>query len=89
MMNTRIYCKMVNEHKVNGKWIKTNDELDDWEREISPLEYYRITSPETIAFFRSLNGTERVTRDYQGRVERLVSTSPDKMKRVIYTFKFV
>ena len=49
--------------------------------------YNNITSKETIKFFRNLGGTEKVTRR-QGRVTKLVSTSPSGDSRTIRTFEF-
>lgn len=61
--------------------------IDVEEREISVEQYNNMTSKESIKFFRSLGGTEKVTRRY-GRVTKLVSTSPSGKSRTIRTFKF-
>ena len=60
---------------------------DLYEREISVGQYNNMTSKESIKFFKSLGGTEKVTRKY-GRVVKLVSTSPSGELRTIRTFKF-
>lgn len=57
------------------------------EKAISRECYYNMTSKDTIKFFKSLGGTEKVTRK-GGRVVKLVSTSPSGELRTIRTFKF-
>ena len=88
-MNTKIFCKAVEEHKVKGKWILIDDNHNNLNREISEEEYHKITSQQTIAFFRSIKGTETFTRNNAGKIKRLISLSPCKKKRVVYTFEFV
>lgn len=61
--------------------------VDVEEKEISVEQYNNTTSKETIKFFKSLGGTEKVTRK-GGRVIKLVSTSPSGELRTIRTFKF-
>ena len=46
-----------------------------------------MTAKEALNFFRSLGGTEKVTRK-GGRVTKLVSTSPSGELRTIRTFEF-
>jgi hypothetical protein len=87
-MSTKIYCKAVEEHKVNGKWVLVDDNHNNLSREISQEEYHNIVSNETIALFRAFGGTETITLRCKGNVARLISTSPDKQIRVIYTFTF-
>ena len=78
--------KMYREKQVfvNGKWI-----VDPAEKPISKQidadEFRRITCKETIAWFRALGGTEYVENGYGGIV-KLISTSPDRSQRVVYTF---
>ena len=88
MMNTKIYCKAVEEHKVNGKWVLVDDNHNNLSREISQEEYHNIVCNETVALFRAIGGTETITHRYEGQVAQLISTSPDKQIRAIYTFTF-
>lgn len=88
MMNTKIYCKAVEEHKVNGKWVMIDDNHNNLSREISQEEYHNIVCNETVALFRAIGGTETITHRYEGQVAQLISTSPDKQIRAIYTFTF-
>ena len=85
MTDTRIICTQVYQrfdHNTNSyvtidKVIKT----------ITEELYDNMTSKETIKYFRNLDGTEKVTRK-QGRVTRLVSTSPSGDLRTVRTFEF-
>lgn len=61
--------------------------IDVEEKTINTEQYDNMTSKESINFFRSLGGTEKVTRKY-GRVIKQVSTSPSGELRTIRTFKF-
>lgn len=76
--------------QVNQKFdYNTNEYLitDFCEKEISVERYNNMTSKESIKFFKSLGGTEKVTRK-GGRVVKLVSTSPSGDLRTVRTFKF-
>ena len=85
MTNTKIICTQeqqqfdynTNKYVTIDKVIKT----------INEERYNNMTSKETIKYFRSLGGTEKVTRK-GGRVTRLVSTSPSGELRKIRTFTF-
>ena len=88
-MSTKIYCKAVEEHKVRGKWVVIDDNHNGFSREISEEEYHKIASQQTIAFFRGLGGTETFTRHNAGKIKRLISLSPCKTKRAVYTFEYV
>ena len=89
MNKTIIYCRAVAEEKIKGKWVVTDDNHNNLNREISEEEYHKIASQQTIAFFRGLGGTETFTRNNAGKIKRLISLSPSKKKRVVYTFEFV
>jgi len=88
-MNTKIFCKAVEEHKVKGKWILIDDNHNNLSREISEEEYHKIASRQTIEFFRGLGGTETFTRNSSGKIKRLISLSPCKTMRVVFTFDYV
>ena len=80
-----IFLRKYHEIKKAGKWIL--DETKECEMgNISSEEYYRITCYETRKFFESLGATERVYYK-QGRIVKLVSTSPDKTARCVYDFQ--
>lgn len=77
---------MIHYHEIkkNGKWILDTDEID----EVCFIDfetYWKITSPQTVAFFKSLSGKEKLTYE-NGKVVKLVSTSPDRTKRATYRF---
>lgn len=61
--------------------------VDVEEKAISVEQYNNMTSKESIEFFRSLGGTEKVIRK-GGRVTKQVSTSPSGELRKIRTFTF-
>ena len=85
MTNAKIICTQeyqqldynTNKYVTIDKVIKT----------INEERYNNMTSKEAIKFFRSLGGTEKVTRK-GGRITRLVSTSPSGELRTIRTFEF-
>ena len=85
MTNIKIICTQggqqfdysTNSYVTINKVIKT----------ITEEVYNNMTSKETIKFFKGLGGTEKVTRK-QGRVTKLVSTSPSGDLRTIRTFEF-
>ena len=85
-----IHSTKTMEQYVDGKWIPDDDDnVENWNREITNEEYKMIVGKSTIAFFTALGGTETATRDDAGRIVRLVSTRPDKQVRAVYTFEFV
>ena len=52
---------------------------------------FHINTVESAPFMRRLGGSESLTRSYTSQgynVTRIVSTSPDKAKRSIYSFDF-
>lgn len=60
-------------------------------KEITRQEYKNITADETIKFFKRLGGSESVTREYTCDgylITEIKSTSPDREKRTVRTFKF-
>lgn len=61
--------------------------IGDFERVITEERYNNMTSKETIKFFRHLGGTEKVIRK-NGKVVKIISTSPSGDLRTIRTFKF-
>ena len=85
MKDTKIICTQeeqqldfnTNKYMTIDKAIKTIDE----ER------YNNMTSKEAINFFKGLGGTEKATYK-NGRVTKLVSTSPSGELRTIRTFEF-
>ena len=85
MTDTKIICTQEEQHLDfnTNKYVTLNKVI-----KTIPEDVYDImTSKETIKFFRGLGGTEKVTRK-QGRVTKLVSTSPSGDSRTIRTFKF-
>lgn len=85
MTNTRIICTQAEQQfdYSTNSYVNINKVIKTITEEI----YNNMTSEETIKFFRGLGGTEKVTRK-QGRVTRLVSTSPSGEFRKIRTFTF-
>lgn len=85
MADFKIMCTVINQefNYDTNKYLTTGF----YEKEISVEQYNNMTSKESIEFFKSLGGTEKVTRRY-GRVVKLVSTSPSGEFRAIRTFKF-
>ena len=67
----------------------TNEYLNNgfYEKAITEEVYNNMTSKESIKFFRFLGGTEKVTRK-NGKVIKIISTSPLGDLRTIRTFKF-
>lgn len=61
--------------------------IGDYEKAITEEIYNNMTSKDTIKFFRHLGGTEKVTRK-NGKVTKIISTSPSGELRTIRTFKF-
>lgn len=86
-----MFLVTTTETYVDGKLTESTSDVRPWDTEGEDF-HARCTSPDTLRFFRSLGGTERVTYGWtlMGRiVTRLVSTSPDKRTRVIRTFDIV
>lgn len=85
MANTKIICTQEEQHFDNNtnEYVTLNKVIKTITEEI----YNNMTSKETIEFFKGLGGTEKVTRK-QGRVTKLVSTSPSGEVRTIRTFEF-
>lgn len=85
MTDTKIICKLL-EQKFD---YNTNKYLtiEEVTKTITEEIYDNMTSEEATKFFRGLGGTEKVTRK-DGRVTRLVSTSPSGELRKIRTFTF-
>jgi len=79
-----IHLKKYYEALVNGTWVQTED-IE--ERDIGYDEFYKITSSDTISFFTGLGGTEKVYHN-NGKIIKLISTSPDETNRVIYNFSY-
>ena len=80
-----IICTTTREIKNGSRWTSENATTE----KISGEYYFNCL--ESIPFFRSLNGKEKVVRAYTkfGSVPvRLVSTSPDGSIRVIREFTF-
>lgn len=79
-----LYTAMYQQFDYNtGKYIT----IDVEEKTISTEQYNNMTSKESIKFFKSLGGTEKVTCK-NGRVIKQVSISPSRELRTIRTFKF-
>ena len=79
-----IYMIHYHEIKKNGKWVLDANEID----EVCFIDfetYWKITSPQTVAFFKSVGAKEKLTYE-NGKVVKLVSTSPDRTKRATYRF---
>lgn len=85
MTNTTIICTQVDQKfdYNSNKYIT----IEKNTKTITEEKYNNMTSKGTIKFFRGLGGTEKVTRK-DGKVTRLVSTSPSRETRVIRTFTF-
>lgn len=85
MTDTKIICTQTEQQfDYNTNRYVTTSKLN---MTINEEVYNNMTSKETIKFFRVLGGTEKVTRK-DGRVARLVSTSPSGEFRTIRAFKF-
>jgi hypothetical protein len=59
---------------------------------ISEEQYKNITSSETLRFFRIIGGSETPIFGYTCngyKATKLTSTSPDKITKVVRTFKFI
>jgi hypothetical protein len=59
---------------------------------ISEEQHRNITSEDTLRFFKRLGGSENRIFGYTCngyKVTRLTSTSPDKITKVVRTFKFI
>ena len=66
-------------------WIDTETETKTVDKQ------FHINTVESAPFMRRLGGSETLTRSYTSQgynVTRIVSTSPDKAKRSIYSFDF-
>lgn len=83
-----MFLVTTTETYVDGKLTESTSDVRPWHTEGEDF-HARCTSPDTLQFFRSLGGTERVTYGWTlvGRiVTKVTSTSPDKRTRVIRTF---
>tara|TARA_Y100000401_G_C8276359_1_gene201047 strand:+ start:82 stop:348 length:267 start_codon:yes stop_codon:yes gene_type:complete len=71
---------------------KTSYYIDDViKKEISKKQYHKITSEDTLKWYRNLGGTEKVDYEYTSRgykITKLISTSPNKKNKSIYEFDF-
>ena len=85
MVNTKIICTQEEQHLDfnTNRYVTLNKVIKTITEEV----YDNMTSKETIKYFRNLGGTEKVTRK-QGRVTKLVSTSPSGDSRTARTFEF-
>lgn len=85
MANTKIICTQEEQQFdfSTNRYIT----IDKVIKAISEEVYSNMTSIESINFFKGLGCTEKVTRK-QGRVTKLVSTSPSGDSRMIRTFEF-
>ena len=85
MVNKKIICTQEEQHLDfnTNRYVTINKVIKTITEEL----YDNMTSKETINFFRGLGGTEKVTRK-QGRVTKLVSTSPSGDLRTVRTFEF-
>lgn len=85
MADTIIICTQEEQHLDfnTNRYVTLNKVIKTITEEV----YDNMTSKETIKFFRGLGGTEKVTRK-QGRVTKLVSTSPSGELRTVRTFEF-
>ena len=85
MTNTKIICTQEQQQfdYNTNKYVN----IDKVIKTINEERYNNMTSKETIKYFRSLGGTEKVTRK-GGRDTRLVSTSPSGELRKIRIFTF-
>lgn len=78
----KIYLRKYTEKKTDAKWNVVEHE----EQYIDEETYQRITGKDTLSFFCSLGGTEKLYRK-NGRVEKLLSISPSGTDRVTYLFE--
>ena len=85
MMDTKIIC--TQEHQQFDYDTNRYMTIDKVTKTITEEKYYNMTSEEALSFFRNLGGTEKATRK-NGRVTRLVSTSPSGELRTIRAFEF-
>ena len=75
--------------KANTKTVWVHDETT--EEILNEQQYNNCVDDDTIKFFRSLGGSETVTRSYTKHgynITQIVSTSPDKQDRTIRKFAF-
>ena len=88
-MSNRCFILMHKHYEVfNGdRWVFDESEQPE-ERYIDLEEFHKITSPETLKFFRCLGGTEELYKK-DGLIVKLTSTRPDGMKRSIYRFQYI
>ena len=85
MTDTKIICTQEEQHLDfnTNRYVTLNKVIKTITEEV----YNNMTSKEAIKYFRDLGGTEKVTRK-QGRVTKLVSTSPSGELRTVRTFEF-
>ena len=86
----KITLKTTKQVKKDGtKTVWINDSVKT--EKVTKEHHDNATSQDTRRFFKSLGGSESVTREYTCSgylVTQVVSTSPDKQKRTIRNYKF-
>ena len=67
------------------------EEVNHFLKEITEREYENLTCKDTLKFFRSLGGSEHLTRCYTTRgyrVVKLVSKNPTRTIKTVREFEF-
>lgn len=84
MITNKVLMRIEYQVLQKGKWIlSTNFPTEEKYIDNNALEM--ITSPKTVAFFRDLGGEEKLQRQ-NGKIVKLVSTSPDRTERAVFHF---
>lgn len=79
---------METQEKQGSRWVTIETET----KTISKEFYNNITDEKAIRFFRNLGGIETVQRNYtkMGYIPvRILSTSPNRERRIIRTFEIL
>lgn len=82
-----IITRFVKKEGTKTVWLEQSRE----EHFITESTYHNCVSDDTIRFFRTLGGSETVTREYtkwRYTVTKIVSTSPDKQNKTVREFEF-
>ena len=79
----KIFMNKYEQQLKNRKWNTTETES----RYIDVEEFDLITKESVVAFFKALGGVERIYRK-NGKIIKLISTSPDRTERRIYEFEY-
>jgi hypothetical protein len=84
---TMLRTELIKNPNTKTTYILKSEETEN----ITPEFYHNMTSQDTQKAFRRLGGSETATKSYTCsgyNVTKLTSTSPDREKKIIRTFKF-